>query len=129
MAEDWYDGFIRWEMDQESIKEFAELNEVIVDKRVYIGHLDFDKIIQLTNLDIKYNGFIKDNIMLILDNINKLFFNFNLKYGSTIKPTVFSIFRILDSLKIIKADKIEIFYDTELEEFYPEVFEIECVSR
>ena len=57
------------------------------------------------------------------------FFNFNLKYGSAIKPTVFSIFRILDSLKIIKADKIEIFYNTELEEFYPEVFEIECVSR
>ena len=83
----------------------------------------------INNLDIKYNGFIKDNIMLILDNINKLFFNFNLKYGSTIKPTVFSIFRILDSLKIIKADKIEIFYDTELEEFYPEVFEIEGVSR
>ena len=83
----------------------------------------------INNLDIKYDGFIKDNIMLILDNINKLFFNFNLKYGSEIKPTVFSIFRILDSLKIIKADKIEIFYDTELEEFYPEVFEIECVSR
>ena len=83
----------------------------------------------INNLDIKYDGFIKDNIMLILDNINKLFFNFNLKYGSTIKPTVFSIFRILDSLKIIKADKIEIFYNTELEEFYPEVFEIECVSR
>lgn len=36
MAEDWYDGFIRWEMEQESIKEFAQLNEVIVDKRVYI---------------------------------------------------------------------------------------------
>ena len=36
MAEDWYDGFIRWEMQQEGIEQFAELNEVIVDKRVYI---------------------------------------------------------------------------------------------
>ena len=36
MSGDWYDGFTKWEMDQETIKEFAELNEVIVDKRVYI---------------------------------------------------------------------------------------------
>ena len=36
MAEDWYDGFIRWEMQQEGIEQFAELNEIIVDKRVYI---------------------------------------------------------------------------------------------
>lgn len=36
MAEDWYDGFIRWEMQQEGIEQFAELNEVIVDKKVYI---------------------------------------------------------------------------------------------
>ena len=36
MGNDWYEDFIRWEMQQESIKEFAELNKVIVDKRVYI---------------------------------------------------------------------------------------------
>ena len=83
----------------------------------------------INNLDLKYEGFIKNNISLILDNINKLFFNFNLQYSSEIKPSAFSIFRILDSLKIIKADSITIFDETQLEEFYPEVFEIEGVFR
>ena len=83
----------------------------------------------INNLDLKYEGFIKNNISLILDNINKLFFNFNLQYSSEIKPSAFSVFRILDSLKIIKADSITIFDETKLEEFYPEVFEIEGVVR
>lgn len=83
----------------------------------------------INSLDLKYEGFIKNNISLILDNINKLFFNFNLQYSSEIKPSAFSVFRILDSLKIIKADSITIFDETKLEEFYPEVFEIEGVVR
>ena len=83
----------------------------------------------INNLDLKYGGFIQNNISLILDNINKLFFNFNLQYSSEIKPSAFSVFRILDSLKIIKADSITIFDETKLEEFYPEVFEIEGVVR
>ena len=83
----------------------------------------------INNLDLKYEGFIQNNISLILDNINKLFFNFNLQYSSEIKPSAFSVFRILDSLKIIKADSITIFDETKLEEFYPEVFEIEGVVR
>lgn len=83
----------------------------------------------INNLDLKYEGFIKNNISLILDNINKLFFNFNLQYSSEIKPSAFSVFRILDSLKIIKADSITIFDETKLEEFYPEVFEIEGVFK
>ena len=83
----------------------------------------------INNLDLKYEGFIQNNISLILDNINKLFFNFNLQYSSEIKPSTFSVFRILDSLKIIKADSITVFDETKLEEFYPEVFEIEGVFR
>ena len=83
----------------------------------------------INNLDLKYEGFIQNNISLILDNINKLFFNFNLQYSSEIKPSAFSVFRILDSLKIIKADSITVFDETKLEEFYPEVFEIEGVFR
>lgn len=36
MTEKEYEDFIRYETQQESIVEFAELNEVIVDKRLYI---------------------------------------------------------------------------------------------
>ena len=83
----------------------------------------------VNNIDIKYEGFIKENIFYILDKINLLYDNFNSKNKTNIKPNTFSIFRILDSLKIVKADSIEIFSETNLEDFYPEVFEMESVSR
>ena len=36
MTEKEYENFVRWEMKQEGVEQFAELNEIIIDKRVYI---------------------------------------------------------------------------------------------
>lgn len=127
--------------DKTLVKEITKTNKIRTKEfSTIVGtkpkHLEkiilFETMIygfDINDLDIKYEGFIKDNIALILDNINTLYLNFNLKYNSDIKPNVLSIFRILDSLKIIKANNLIIFEDTLLEEFYPEVFELEGVLR
>ena len=99
-----------------------------IDKRVYIGHLDFDKIIQLTNLDIKYKALPKYPSMsrdiavvveesVLVGDIENLI----LKHGEGIieKVELFDIYRgdqIEDGLKSIAFSIIYRSYEKTLTE-------------
>jgi|LSQX01.2.fsa_nt_gb phenylalanyl-tRNA synthetase beta chain len=99
-----------------------------IEKRVYIGHLDFDKIIQLTNLDIKYKALPKYPSMsrdiavvveesVLVGDIE----NIILKHGEGIieKVELFDIYRgdqIEDGLKSIAFSIIYRSYEKTLTE-------------
>lgn len=74
----------------------------------------------------RYSSFVMQNLDEILEKIKILYFNFNQKYNCNIEPSQFAVVRILDSLTLVKCTSIDVFNNIDLDDLYPEIFELEC---